>query len=151
MVELVFLSSVFCSVLLGQVVGICFRERDHRHFSYSREGPLFGATWFLTALFQVSVIIHLAIRGFRKNKYGDFALLGMGAAVCALGFAIDFHIELAGRWYAHFSIYLDICIIKFTDSFGRKGKNCRGTRRRDSLYRNSNNPLSTPMRRLHMI
>ena len=52
--------------------------------------PFLGATWFLTALLQVSVIIHLAIRGFRKNKYGDFALLGMGAAVCALGFAIDF-------------------------------------------------------------
>ena len=52
--------------------------------------PFLGATWFLTALFQVSVIIHLAIRGFRKNKYGDFALLGMGATVCALGFAIDF-------------------------------------------------------------
>lgn len=52
--------------------------------------PFLGATWFLAALFQVSIIAHLIVRGFRKNRFGDFALLGVGAAACGIGFLITF-------------------------------------------------------------
>ena len=52
--------------------------------------PFLGATWFLPALFQVSVFVHFMIRGLRKNRAGDMILLAVSVAVCVLGFSVTF-------------------------------------------------------------
>lgn len=57
--------------------------------------PFLGATWFLAALFQVSVIVHLIIRGFENKRFGDLVLLGVGVAACGIGFLVTFPYRLS--------------------------------------------------------
>ncbi len=70
-------------------IGVFVKEAAEILFTLEKV-PFLGATWFLPALFQVSVIVHLMIRGLRKNRAGDMILLGASAAVCVLGFSVTF-------------------------------------------------------------
>lgn len=52
--------------------------------------PFLGATWFLPALFWVSVAMHMMIKLSGNFKYSDICLLGAGLLACILGFYISF-------------------------------------------------------------
>lgn len=52
--------------------------------------PFLGATWFLPALFWISVTVHFGIRIFRKYRFCDACILAGGIAACVLGFSITF-------------------------------------------------------------
>ncbi|NEX02325.1 Fucose 4-O-acetylase [Pseudobutyrivibrio sp. NOR37] len=52
--------------------------------------PFLGATWFLPALFWVSVLVHCLYRTFSKHKISDFLLLPISVIVVVLGFQITF-------------------------------------------------------------
>lgn len=52
--------------------------------------PFLGATWFLPALFWVSILVHIFVRWLGKYKYSDILLLLLGIAVCVLGFQVTF-------------------------------------------------------------
>lgn len=53
--------------------------------------PFLGSTWFLPALFWVSVFVHIFIRKICCNRrYGDLLLMVCGSIICILGFYVNF-------------------------------------------------------------
>ena len=50
--------------------------------------PFLGATWFLPALFWVSVFVHIFMTLFDKKKYTDIILLIVGIALAVVGFVV---------------------------------------------------------------
>lgn len=52
--------------------------------------PFLGATWFLPALFWVSISVHLFVHRFGKYKYCNVILFALGVIVCIVGFEITF-------------------------------------------------------------
>ena len=57
--------------------------------------PFLGATWFLPALFWVSVIVHIIITLLKNRKSADAVLLIIGIVVAILGFQITFPYKLS--------------------------------------------------------
>ncbi len=56
----------------------------------SKDGRFLGATWFLGALFAVSVIYKIADRLAGDAKYKDFTLMCLFAVAAVIGFEINF-------------------------------------------------------------
>lgn len=57
--------------------------------------PFLGATWFLPALFWVSVVVHIILTLSGKKKTSDIILLIIGIAVSILGFQITFPYKIS--------------------------------------------------------
>lgn len=58
--------------------------------------PFLGATWFLSALFWVSVLVHIFIQKICCNyRYGDLLLMVCGSISCIVGFYINFPYKIS--------------------------------------------------------
>ncbi len=84
------LSAFLCTLLLGEMVFSYGSMSDHGDSINIEQSTIFGATWFLPALFWVSVSVHLFVSRFNEKKYCRVALLVLGVAACTVGFYITF-------------------------------------------------------------
>lgn len=57
--------------------------------------PFLGTTWFLPALFWVSILVHIFISYLGKKKFCDCLLLIVGVLIAVLGFQITFPYKIS--------------------------------------------------------
>ena len=57
--------------------------------------PFLGATWFLPALFWVSVIVHILLKIFGNMKFADAYLFILSIIICVIGLQITFPYKIS--------------------------------------------------------
>ncbi len=73
---------------------VCLREVSEIITTVNKV-PFLGATWFLAALFQVSVSVHIVYCLLRRYQISDWLLLLISTAVMAVGFQAEFPYRLS--------------------------------------------------------